>query len=848
MEPQHATGRNLRSLVATACALAAWWAGGLAAAEVDFARDIRPILSDNCFLCHGPDDGSRVTELRLDTNAGLRSKLAEGAVVVPGEPAASQLYRRITSSDPDLQMPPADSNRTLTPQQMELIRQWIAQGAEYREHWSWRPIERPRVPVVTPSDWPINPIDAFVLARLQHEGVEPAPEAERFRLLRRVTLDLTGLPPTREELKAFLADEGPDAYERAVDRLLASPAYGERMAWDWLDAARYADSNGYQGDSERTMWPWRDWVVAAFNGNQPFDEFTIEQLAGDLLPQGTLEQKLATGFCRNHMINGEGGRIPEENRVDYVMDMAETTGTIWLGLTFNCCRCHDHKFDQLSRKDYYALFAFFNQTPVTGGGRDPQTAPVAAIYSEAQREELARFDARLKPLRDQLQAREAEIAPGQAAWEAQRLVELTAEMSETEPAQEMRELIEALRTEAAQRSKKQTDAVRTAWLASDAEYTQLARQRDKLQAARQKVEASVPKVMVMEDLREPRKTFVLDRGLYNQPGEEVSAATPASLPPLDADAPRTRLGLARWLMSDENPLTARVTVNRVWQQIFGIGLVKTPEDFGAQGEIPQHAALLDWLADDFRSHGWDLQRLIRLMVTSRTYRQSSRVSPALQERDPENRLLARGPRYRLPSWMLRDQALAASGLLVTTLGGPAVKGYQPPGVWEEATFGNKKYVQDHGAALYRRSLYTFWRRIIGPTMFFDNAARQVCTVKVFRTNTPLHSLLTMNDVTFVEAARALAQSVMQSHADDRSRLDEAYLRVLSRRPTEAEAEILLSGLARARGEYRRDAAAAGKLLAVGESPRDGSLDVVDHAAWTALCLAVLNLDEAVSKE
>lgn len=792
-------GIRLRLPCGALGAIALWClAGGTAPADeksVSFTRDIRPILSDNCFFCHGPDARQRQADLRLDTAEEVRR------VLQPGKPAGGELLRRVTSRDPDELMPPPASKKSLTPGQIDLLRRWIEAGAPWDAHWSFTPLRAPHVPQVRAGDAaPLrNPIDAFVQAILQREGLVPSPEAPRETLLRRVALDLTGLPPTLEELDAFLADPAPDAYERVVERLLKSPAFGERMAWDWLDAARYADSNGYQGDRERNMWPWRDWVVDAFNRNLPFDEFTVWQLAGDLLPEASFEQQLATGFCRNHMINGEGGRIPEENRVEYVMDMTETMGTVWLGLTLNCCRCHDHKFDPLTNTDYYRLFAYFNQTPVDGSGGDPQTPPVLAVPTPAQQQQLAALEQR----------------------------------------------IEALGRQIAERSSAKTDAQ------SQADKSALAALEDELKQAQQQLkqlESTVPKVMVMRDLPAPRKTFLLERGLYNQPGEEVAAGVPASFPPLPPDAPPHRLSLARWLVSRDNPLTARVAVNRIWQRFFGVGLVKTTEDFGAQGEVPPQGKLLDWLAASFRDGGWDVKALVRLIVTSHTYRQSSQVTAQLAERDPDNRLLARGPRFRLPAWMLRDQALAAAGLLVARRGGPPVNAYQPAGVWEEATFGTKKYQQDHGEALYRRSLYTFWRRIIAPTMFFDNASRQTCTVKVFRTNTPLHALLTLNDVTYVEAARALAERSLLHAEADADRLAFACRRVLARRPTEREGAILLSGLNRGRAEFTAQPEAAKKLLSVGESPRDNRLDAIEHAAWTSLCLALLNLDEALTKE
>lgn len=991
------------------------------AARIDFARQIRPILSENCFFCHGQDPNTREADLRLD--------LAEGAgtVLSKGQPEHSELIRRIISKDSDELMPPPESNRGLSARQIELLKEWVRQGAVWNDHWSFRPLDAPEVPPGPLFETvPVrNPVDAFIQGTLAAKGLRPAAESDRRTLIRRVTLDLTGLPPTDAEVAEFLDDRSPEAYERVVDRLLKSPAYGERMAWNWLDAARYADSNGYQGDRERTMWPWRDWVVDSFNRNLPYDQFTLWQIAGDLLPDATFEQKLATGFLRNHMINGEGGRIPEENRVDYVFDMSETVGTVWLGLTLNCCRCHDHKYDPLTRRDYYSMFAFFNQTPVTGAGGDPQTQPVLPVPTAAQRRQLDQLDRELSELEMLLATRRSLRLDQRAQWESQLLTELTkstwqplhpaewkaevqtlkllpdqsllaggspadqdtytvvfepdegltvgslridalrheslnanslarsdsgnfvltdvairllspnqvprelkivagvatfeqgqhkiANVWDSDPKSgwavyegrlvdrdhacvlqletpvtlkaddriEIRlshqsphvqhnlgrfrissspdqkagldrsspELIAALRTPVDQRTSEQVRAADEAVLSADSEFVRIRTSREQRKQSRDALQASLPKVMVMADLESPRKTFLLDRGLYNKPADEVSAAVPASLPGLPEGVPNNRLGLARWLIDPENPLTARVTVNRFWQQVFGVGLVKTTEDFGAQGEIPEQMELLNWLAADFRDHGWDVKRLMRMLVTSHTYRQTSRVSEADYRDDPENRLLARGSRFRMPSWMIRDAALSASGLLVPRVGGPPVNGYQPPNVWEEATFGKKSYQQDHGEALYRRSLYTFWRRIVAPTMFFDVASRQTCTVKTVRTNTPLHALLTLNDVQYVEAARQLAQTTLQHHGwNDHQRLAFVFRRILAREPATAEADLLLTAVARSRGQYEQHPDQARQLLAIGEFPRDETLDPAEHAGWTALCLAVLNLDEALTKE
>ena len=848
--------------------IAALFLGGAlhASAEepVDFSRHILPILSDKCFKCHGPDENQRQTDLRLDDEASAKQLMDGKAAIVPGHSDASELFRRIASSDESERMPPADSNLKLTGEQVSLIKRWIDEGAKWGGHWSFQPLVRPPLPSAAEFETrAANPIDAFLLARIAKEGLSPSAEAPRQALSRRLSLDLTGLPPAPEEVDRFLADDSPDALERLADRLMASPVYGERMAWDWLDAARYADSNGYQGDGERTMWPWRDWVVEAFNRNLPLDEFTIWQLAGDLLPEANSEQTLATGFCRNHMINGEGGRIPEENRVDYVMDMSETMGTVWLGLTFNCCRCHDHKFDPLSQQDYYRLLAFFNQTPVDGGGGNPQTPPVLEVAAPEQRAQLAEQGKKISTVAGELAAVEQQKFPRDEGKQA----------SDSPAASDLPDNIkEVLKAAPAGRNRKQLEELEKHFDKDAAEYAAQVRKLREAIDARDAIQRSIPRVMVMADMPMPRKTFMLDKGLYDKPGQEVTAATPAKLPPLPAGATANRLALARWLVSPDNPLTARVMANRFWQQFFGVGIVKTAEDFGVQGERPVHPELLDWLAAELRDQepgarsqetgdggqnadaagsphsNWDIKRFVRRIVTSAAYRQSSKITPEVAERDPDNRLLARAPRYRLPAWMIRDQALAASGLLVRQIGGKPVKPYQPPGVWEEATFGNKRYETDTGASLYRRSVYTFWRRIVGPTMFFDSAARQVCTVKQVRTNTPLHALATLNDVTYVEAARVLAGQVIQAETSDEGRLNAVYRRVLARSPQAEEQKVLLAALSQLRAEYQRDAASAEKLLQIGHLPHAEKLDAAEHAAWTALTAAIFNLDEALTKE
>jgi hypothetical protein len=807
--------------------------------KVDFARDVLPILSDHCFRCHGPDEKARKAHLRLD----LKEEALGGKspVIVPGKSAESDVVKRIVSADPEVVMPPPKANKPLKPEQIALLKRWIDQGATWGQHWSFVKPVRPPVPKPS-TQYPVlsNPIDKFVVARLAKEGLKPSPEADKERLIRRVTLDLTGLPPTPEEVDAFLKDATPNAYEKVVDRLLASPRFGERMAWDWLDAARYADSNGYQGDGERTMWPWRDWVVRAFNENLPYDKFTVWQLAGDRLPNATKEQILATGFNRNHMINGEGGRIPEENRVEYVFDQTETTGTIWLGLTLTCARCHDHKFDPISRRDYYRLFAYFNQTPVNGGGGSGQTAPVIDFATPEQEQKRktaqAAYDALVK-----------KVVPIEAKLREAGMVKNKDGKYETT----LPQVIEsALRKGPNDRADQNYDELIKHFKDTEPEYVKLLGELRKARRERDAANVAVPKVMVMADLPQPRDTFMLTRGAYDKKEGKVVPGTPDVFsdqwfPPVFR---QNRLDLANWIVSPDNPLTARVTVNRFWQTFFGTGLVKTTEDFGVQGERPSHPELLDWLAVEFVESKWDTKRLVRLMVTSATYRQSSKLTPQLIERDPENRLLARGPRHRLPSWMIRDQALVASGLLTPTIGGPAVKTYQPAGIWEEATFGNKRYQQDKGEALYRRSLYVFWRRIIGPTVFFDAATRQTCSVKTVTTNTPLHALATLNDVTYVEAARALAQLALEKGGDtDAERLAFAFRRATARKPTAQELQILTGALERQRELFAKDPAEAAKLLKVGDSPRNEKLDATDHAALAVVCLLILNMDETLNK-
>ncbi len=995
----------------------------VSAAPLDFNLDVRPLLSDRCFICHGFDENARKADLRLDQAEGAYAERENGHAIVPGKPDESLVWKHLTHSDPDEVMPPPDSHLKLNDTEKGLIRRWIEEGAEYKDHWALIPPVRPPVP--PPAGATIrNPIDAFVGARLSKEGLVQSPEAVRHTLARRLSLDLRGLPPSPEEVEGFLNDTSEDAYEKLVDRFLASPAYGERMAWPWLDASRYADSNGYQGDRERTMWPWRDWVVDAFNRNIPWDDLTIWQLAGDLLPDASIEQRLATAFLRNHPINGEGGRIAEENRVDYVLDMTETTGTVWLALTLNCSRCHDHKYDSITQEEYYGLSAFFNQTPVTGGGGDPATPPVLAVSTGERKAREAALEKEIAMLREDLKTLEEDLLARQPAWEKSQRRDVSNsewQVLEINSAKADKQTLEILKdgsvlaggenpkndayrlsTETskksigsirleARRHKSMTEgrltrsdsgnfvltgfevrvqplggkattlkfksAVATfeqdnhkiqsaydgnaqaGWavyenntidrdheavfhaekpvpvpehasvivtLRHDSPHpnhnlgffrisvsenpgAQLSSGERRLQEAlvlapdkrsegqsellarihRESVprhtelvklieaktnelngnRKGLPRVMVMQDQDKPRKTYVLDIGLYNKRGKEVNTGTPASLPPFPEGQPRNRLGLANWLVAPENPLPARVTVNRFWQEIFGIGLIKSPENFGVQSEVPIHPRLLDWLAVEFIESDWDVKHLLRTIVTSHTYRQSSRVTPTGLEADPSNRLLGRGARFRMPAWMIRDQALAASGLLVGRQGGPPVNSYQPAGIWAEATFGKKRYNRGKGEDLYRRSLYSFWRRIAAPPMFFDNPGRETCSVKSGRTNTPLHALNTLNDTTYVEAARALAaRAARETGEKSRAQIRHAFELVVARPPSSREQEILENIYNRAQDRFTANPGAATDFLKNGESPRNCELPEPTHAALATVCLGILNLDETLTKE
>ena len=836
--------------------LVAIWAAACAAAEppIDFNRDIRPILSENCLYCHGQDPAKREADLRLDDRSAA---IAAGAIV-PGEPGSSSLLERIHSTDPDVLMPPPKSNRRLSEQQKATLDRWIREGAVYQPHWAYVPPARPTPPPVRTTTWPRNDIDRFVLAKLEEAGIAPSPEADRPTLLRRLHADLTGIPPTPEEVDAFVADTAADAYEKVVDRLLASPHYGERMVLPWLDAARYADSNGFQQDGDTWQWIWRDWVVKALNDDMPFDQFSTEQLAGDLLPEATTAQKIASGFNRNHLLNGEGGAIPEEQRFNNLFDRIDTTSTTWLGLTLACAQCHDHKYDPITQRDYYSLLDAFNRLPETGAptrfsARIRVAPPIVELPSEENTRRLAELDAAMKA--GEATAKSV-VDTIYAAWKAGLLSDGNAA--------DTKDLTSAVTPLLAKPEAERTDQEKATIEGSlRAHFDQhikagLVKDLPQVMAYEAAKKASdeykgdqIPRVMVMSDER-PRETKILDRGDYLSPkGDTLAFAPPGFLPPLPAGAPVNRLGLARWLFAPEHPLTARVQVNRMWQQFFGTGIVKTVEDMGVQSEYPVHMDLLDWLAVEFRERGWSQKRMHRLLVTSAAYRQESKVTPDHLAKDPENRLHGRASRFRMPSLVLRDVALAASGLLNPQTGGQPVYPYQPDQIWEALAITYERdfaYPASHGADLYRRSLYTFWRRTVSPANMFDAANRQTCSVRASRTSTPLHALTTLNDPTWVEAARVLAEKSMKSAADLDGQLAFAFRRVLGRKPTDYDLTALRRMHDRQGAIYQADPAAAKQLLGVGESNRDESLDVAAHAALSSVCLAILNLDEALTRE
>ena len=1011
--------------------------------QIDFSRDVLPILSNNCFQCHGPDEANREAGLRLDDAEFATAELDSGErAVVGGNRQQSSIYARLTADDSDLRMPPVDTGKELSPDQVEIIGRWIDQGAAWSKHWAYTPPAKPTLPPLV-DEWDAqNPIDRFVQAELKRQQLTPANSASRRTLIRRASLDLVGLPPTVEEVEQFVADDSPDAYSALVRRLLDSPRYGEHMARMWLDAARYADTHGLHLDNERSIWPYRDWVVGAFNRNLNFDQFTIEQLAGDLLQTPSLEQRVATGFNRCNVTTSEGGSIDDEYYVRYAVDRVETTSTVWLGVTAGCAACHDHKFDPLTQKEFYQLFSyFFNLTEKAMDGNALLPPPAVKMPSLVQQrkqyqlsEALAAAERDKQNLLDEIvyedpiHAADVQLPPnrrhetvwvddelpdgakpsgdGEKPWQfveagpdhpvlsGQKSTVRVADglsqqvFTDAEPGlslgphdqlfayvyldpenppetvqlqfndgswehrvywganegygkdkqgaanyhagdlpetgkwvrleipagaiglssdsvvhglaftqfkgrvhwdragkltveplppamrkslrawEAFREEVEypALPEDVAAAIKRSPDERTTNEQRSLRDYflinvhpdwsDRLALHVEKIEALNDRLKTiadAVPSTLVMEDRPEPRQAHVLERGEYTLPRDPVDSQVPAWIAaPLD-NASSNRLGLAQWLVDRSNPLTARVTVNRIWQQHFGLGLVKTSEDFGVQGERPSHPELLDWLACEFVDSGWNLKRLQYLILTSNTYQQSSYARPDVDSIDPENRLLARGPRHRLDAEVIRDQALSIGGLLINEIGGRSVKPYQPEGLWKPVGFGGSNtsvFKQDKGKALYRRSMYTFWKRTSPPPSMatFDAPNRETCTVRRPRTNTPLQSLVLMNDVQFVEAARHFAERLLRRGAvSDQARIAYAFQTVTSRVPNETELDSLKTLLAEYRNRFQATVESAEQLVSVGDSPRDADLAAPELAAWTMVAHLLLNLHETVTK-
>lgn len=734
---------------------------------ISYNFNIRPILSDKCFKCHGPDANKRQAGLRLDIPEGAFKALKDNPnqhVLVPGSPETSELYRRVSTTDTSEMMPEANSNlKRLTPHELALVKKWIEQGAKYEKHWAFVPPTKWPVPDVKDKAWPKNQIDNFILHKQERYGIKPNPEADKEHLLKRASLDLTGLPPSLQMMDKFLADKSPGAYEKVVDELIKSPAYGEKMALHWLDVARYADSHGYQDDNYRSQWPWRDWVIHAFNENLGYDKFITWQLAGDLMPNSTKEQLLATGFNRNHKITEEGGVIGEEYRVAYVTDRTNTFGKAILGMTVECAHCHDHKYDPISQKEYYQIFSFFNNVKEPG------------IQS---------------------------TVGGPETYAKRPLMQITNE--------DVKGILKFV-------NKQDTNKLI---------------------------------VSVMGDSDVYRKTYILRRGNYDAHGDEVEPGTPKAILPFSSAYPKNRLGLAEWLFNRKNPLTARVFVNQTWQELFGKGIVKSSGDFGMQGDLPSHLELLDWLSVDFMDHGWDIKRLVKQMVMSATYRQSAVLTPDKMKEDPDNTLLSRGPRYRLPAELIRDLVLASSGLLTPAIGGPSVNPYQPPGLWENATSGRgilASYKQVHGPNLYRRGMYTLIKRTVPPVemAIFDASNRDQCEVKRLRTNTPLQALLMENDPTVLEAARVLAAKLLQDKSQAKDKIFKAFRLIVCRKPNAEELGILTAYY---NDQLKStDKKSAVKVLNVGEYPIPPNLNKVTLAAMMKVVDTIYNLEEAITK-
>ena len=1011
-------------------------------AIVDYNFHVKPILSDRCFACHGPDEAKRAANLRLDTKEGMFARLESGGhAIVAGKPGRSKMIDRMHAEDPEIKMPPPESNLSLSDYEKAVLEKWIKQGAEYKQHWSFIPPHKSGLPSLKNPKWTSNEIDHFILSKLEAKGINPSKEASKAALIRRVTFDLTGLPPTLEEIEAFVNDGSKDAYEKMVDRLLENDHYGERMASDWLGVARYGDTHGYEADSKRMAWQWRDWVIRAFNSNMPYNQFITEQLAGDLLPNPTREQLIATGFNRNHLMNSENGIIDEEWRVEYVSDRTNTTGKAIMGLTMECAKCHDHKYDPISQKEYFGLFAFFNNVDEPGQIRyQSQPFPVIDLTSDQQQQTLEKLEQLSKKQRNEIANYIVQVEKS-GDWKSKvhKKIDLNKDLkvyipfektsrykdgkifvNKADPKRPVQltvgneKLIDGPVGKAMEydgvnqtlikdsgNSFEHNEAFSYSFWATFPEPFQMARLmgtedgnfdlvpgyllfiedeklsfqlcntwdynfikvttrqsfpfgkwthvtvtydgsgkaagvkiyldgslqplqvikdnltkkldtkgwftlghyslqggaldefrqysrvltlpeiqtlanqnvsedgwfeyyvfnedqnlkmlRDSLShTLQQRINLldSIPQLMVMKDLQDSiRPTFILNRGVYDDPGEEIFAQTPKAVLSFPNDLPKNRLGLVNWLFQEENPLTARVMVNRLWQLIFGKGIVNTPDDFGNQGTLPTHPELLDWLAVDFQENGWDMKAIIKKMVMSSTYRQSSYISSELLELDPNNEWLARGTRYRMPAEMIRDNALAISGLLVKEIGGEPVKPYQPEGIWAQVSSLKTPYVQDHGKNLYRRSLYTYWKRAAPPPnmLTFDAPSRHTCTIKRDATSTPLQALVLLNDVQFVEAARVFAQNLLLENLGSRATLVKAFRMATSREPNPAELETLQQLWEESKLEFEKEPSDADKVVGTGEFPVKAELDKLELAAFTMVTSAILNLNETITK-
>jgi hypothetical protein len=805
-----------------------------AGAPVNYTRDIKPILAAHCYACHGPDEGRRKAKLRLDERPAALKK-----AIKPGDPAHSRLIERITSDDPDEVMPPPSNKRAkLTAEQIELLRRWIEQGARFDIHWAYVKPVRPAPPEVRDKAWARTPIDQFIADKHEHLGYAPAPEADRVTLIRRLHFDLIGLPPTPDEVDAFVNDAAANAYEKVVDRLLTSPHFGERMAVYWLDLVRYADTGGYHSDNHRDIALYRDWVINAFNRNQPFDQFTLEQLAGDLLAKPTKEQKIASGYNRLLQTTEEGGAQPKEYTAKYVADRVRNASSVWLATTLGCCECHNHKFDPFTTKDFYSLGAFFADVKERAVGRQEQTL----LPKPEQQGQLTQLDQEIAALKKELAKPSLAVEVGQSAWE---------ERVRTKPAGLPGPVADALRVEPEKRTPQQHDALAAHYRTIAPELITVRDQIAAVEARKKQLLDVIPKTLVTE-VTAPRMMRILPRGNWlDDSGQIVAPAVPGTLPPLDAAGQRAnRLDLARWMVARDNPLTARVFVNRLWMLTFGRGIVSSLEDFGTQGAYPTHPHLLDWLAVEFMDSGWNVKHMLKLLVMSNAYRQSSHADQELRRRDPNNLWLARQGRFRLDAEMVRDNALAISGLLSLKIGGPSVKPYQPAGYWQYLNFPTREYYPDHGADQYRRGLYTYWQRtFLHPSLkAFDAPTREECTVERPRSSTPLQALVLLNDPSYVEAARVFAERMIQEGgATPVDRLNWAYRRAVSRKVKAEEANLLIGLYAKHKADFAKDAQAAHKLVRTGERPVPANIDSVELAAWTSVARVILNLHETITR-